>query len=159
LALVGYVRRWRNGTLHWELARLQRYSSTAEWEPDSVSGSSLEGQGLHRPETTPGGEPVEILEHTLVLEEKDEEVIDAFRQLMGRAAWGVSQVRLNTGVESVSAEVRSPYGFFVLLGRERHPPEPPELVAVRGFGDSWSRVLVPPDWRPPRHADPPTTAQ
>lgn len=142
-ALAAYVRRWKDGSYHYDVARLRRGPGGA-WDVMTVGGSSLD-RSVVAANADPEGDPLQVIHHGLVMAENEELVIV---ELFLRVSGTIPRVLIETAIESFEQEVRpdrcfcaavvhtdvSPYSCTVqgtdLKGR-KHVRELPNIRSVR----------------------------
>lgn len=103
-AAVGLVRRWKDGTYHYEVARLRRPSPKRPWALEAVGGSSF-GDGLDALSASmdEAAPPVLVPHHVSVVEERAPVV----HELMGSVAHSVHHVLITTDSDSAALTLPS----------------------------------------------------
>ena len=134
--VVASVRRWTDGSYHFELVRLRAEGRPPCWEVDTVTGSSLagssepgdgtdEGDGGAGNPSEPWPHPAPQLLHHGTVEEEGTDVV--LVELLLRVSSDTRFLRLSTTLESVDEAVSSPLGYATFI---IHSDEPPHLVRI-----------------------------
>lgn len=128
--IVAYLRRRKDGSYHYEVARLRRETSGDLWEVETVGGSSYvtasNSAGAEGPTA-----PIHVIHHVAVAEEGKPL---ALHELFVQASPEIRHLRIDTDYEIVQQAVTSPWGFCALIAHTHDASSPIALRARDGLG-------------------------
>jgi hypothetical protein len=118
LAAVLYLRRWKDGSFHWECANAWR-APNGPWAVMSTDASNLDEPPFERRHTRSDDQLLRIYHGAGYSELSNGKRVNVKRTVAGDVSSEVTGVQLKTSKDLVFADTASGLGVFVLVAKEK----------------------------------------